>query len=180
MRRTISTVVAVLAIEAALGVAIMYSGAFNVAASEPHGPLGKWILETTMEHSVKMRAASIQSPTLGEERIAKGFREYDEDCVVCHGAPGDERSEVSKGLMPHAPDLAKLGDEWTAAEIFWIVKHGVKMTGMPAWGKSDTDDDLWNVVAFVRRLPTLSADEYHAMRAANARAAGEGERDGKP
>ena len=73
-----------------------------------------------------------------------------------------KRTEISQGLYPRAPELRR-GTDLTPAEQFWIVKHGVKMTGMPAWGITHDDELLWDVVAFVRKLPEMTPEQYETM-----------------
>jgi mono/diheme cytochrome c family protein len=73
-----------------------------------------------------------------------------------------KRTEISRGLYPRAPEL-KRGSGLTPAEHFWVVKHGIKMTGMPAWGLTHDDEILWDVVAFLRKMPELTAEEYQAL-----------------
>ena len=83
-------------------------------------------------------------------------------CSLCHLAPGMKRTEISRGLYPRAPELRRKS-ELTPAEQFWVVKHGLKMTGMPAWGVTHDDELLWDVVAFLRKLPELTADQYQTL-----------------
>jgi len=97
--------------------------------------------------------------------VRDGFKEYDETCIICHGAPGKEHSKIGKGLEPQTPDLVKTEKGWTNAQLFWIVKNGIRMSGMPAFGKTHPDPVIWNIVGFVRRLPRISALEYEAMEA---------------
>jgi mono/diheme cytochrome c family protein len=82
-------------------------------------------------------------------------------CTGCHLGPGVERSELSQGLYPPAPELAR-GDDLTPAEQFWVIKHGIKLTAMPAWGKTHDDNLIWDMVAFIRQLPKLNAAQYQA------------------
>ena len=83
-------------------------------------------------------------------------------CSECHLAPGVKRTEISQGLYPRAPELRRK-TTLTPAEQFWVVKHGIKMTGMPAWGVTHDDDLLWDVVAFVRKLPELTKEQYETL-----------------
>ena len=87
-------------------------------------------------------------------------------CVMCHGAPGIEAGEAREGLNPQPPLLAKVKDLVTdpPGELFWVIKNGIKMTGMPAWGPTHSDEKIWAMVAFVRKLPNLSAEEYKVMQ----------------
>jgi cbb3-type cytochrome c oxidase subunit III len=113
----------------------IYAGLYNVAADIPHtGPLF-WLVETVRERSIAVRAASVVVPgdLADPKRIASGAGQYAEMCSSCHLAPGMKRTEISRGLYPRAPELRR-GSGLTPAEEFWVVKHGLKMTGMPAWG----------------------------------------------
>ena len=95
-----------------------------------------------------------------EELAVRGFADFDEMCVTCHGAPGKERSEIGKGLNPPPPDLATAARRWSDAELFWIIKNGVRMTGMPAFGKTHDDERIWALATVVRQLPDMTAERY--------------------
>jgi len=152
-----------LVVVAAVFLAI-YAGIFDVAADVPHAQPVYWLMKTARERSIAVRAADIVVPTdLNDaRRIASGAGQYAEMCSSCHLAPGMKRTEISRGLYPRAPELRR-GSNLTAAEEFWVVKHGVKMTGMPAWGITHGDEVLWDVVAFLRKLPELTPDQYQAL-----------------
>lgn len=146
------------------GIVFVYSGLYNVAASDPHNGVVRWALSTTMERSVAARSDDVVAPVpFDDEQVRRGFEHFDDTCVMCHGAPGVEPSDVGQGLRPEPPDLAKAVAEWNPSELFWIVKHGVKMTGMPAFGPTHGDEDLWDLVAFLGRLPDLSPQDYQAL-----------------
>jgi len=147
----------------AAGVAI-YAGLYNVGADVPHTQPIYWLLDTVRERSVAARAQNIAVPKDLDDakRISIGAGEYSEMCSGCHLAPGMKRTEISRGLYPRAPELRRNTD-LTPAEQFWIVKHGLKMTGMAAWGVTHDDDLLWDVVAFVRKLPELTPEQYQTM-----------------
>src|SRR6476659_2894331 len=142
----------------------VHMGSFDVAADKPHSQPVFWLMDTVRERSVAIRAADIVVPgdLADAKRIASGAAQYDEMCSLCHLAPGMKRTEISRGLYPRAPELRRKS-ELTPAEQFWVVKHGLKMTGMPAWGVTHDDELLWDVVAFLRKLPELSADQYRAL-----------------
>lgn len=151
-----------LAVLALGGVAYIYSGFYNVAASEPHSALGRWVFTTTMENSVRAHAEEIDVPDLTDRAmIRQGAQAYQAMCTSCHLRPGLEGTPVRKGLKPTPPVLAE-GNRWPPGEQFWIVKHGIKMTGMPAWGETHGDQALWRIVAFLQVLPELSEQEYMA------------------
>ena len=99
-------------------------------------------------------------------------------CAQCHGAPGRAPDAVAKGLNPEPPDFAQNADQWSPAELFWITRNGIKMTGMPAWGATHADEELWAVVAFLMELPRLDARTYREMLA-SAAAQGYGSSSGK-
>jgi mono/diheme cytochrome c family protein len=143
---------------------VIYAGLYNIAADVPHTQPLYWLLETVRERSVAARARDIVVPNNLDDanRISKGAGQYAEMCSGCHLAPGMKRTEISRGLYPRAPELRRQTD-LTPAEQFWIVKHGVKMTGMPAWGVTHQDELLWDVVAFVRKLPQLTPAEYETL-----------------
>jgi mono/diheme cytochrome c family protein len=142
----------------------VYAGIYNVAADIPHAQPVFWLLQTARERSVALRAADIVVPDNLDEadRVTAGAGQYADMCAGCHLAPGMKRTEMSRGLYPRAPELRR-GSDMTAAEEFWVIKHGIKATGMPAWGVTHSDDMLWDVVAFLRKLPDLSAEEYQAL-----------------
>ncbi|MGE5269071.1 MAG: c-type cytochrome [Thiohalocapsa sp.] len=137
------------------GLAFIYSGTYDVAASVPENPVFSWILDTTMRNSVSKHAASVpQPPPLDNPQMVEaGAGHYHENCQICHGGPGVERSELAQGLQPLAPDLAKLGQERTPRELFWVAKHGIKATAMPAGDRCLPTQIARSVAAAVRRDP---------------------------
>ncbi|MEO7558053.1 MAG: cytochrome c [Gammaproteobacteria bacterium] len=143
---------------------VIYSGLYNVAATQPDNPLVRWALSTTSDHSISYHAKQIKAPLLTDAALIKeGLYHYREMCVPCHGRPGLYPTELNKGLNPRAPKLAESAKEFNASELFWVIKNGIKMTGMPAWGTSHSDDKIWAIVAFVKRLPALTPQEYVAL-----------------
>jgi mono/diheme cytochrome c family protein len=148
-----------------IGVALLaiYGGIYDVAADEPHSQPVFWLLQLVRTRSIAARATDTVPIDLSEpNRIASGAAQYAEMCSTCHLAPGMKRTEISWGLYPRAPELRR-GGRLTAAEQFWVVKHGIKMTGMPSWGVTHDDSLLWDIVAFLRKMPELTADEYQAL-----------------
>ncbi len=147
----------------------VHSGLFDVAADQPHSTLVYGLAETTRENSIAARIKDIEVPDLEDpKKVAAGASEYAEMCTGCHLAPGMEDNELRPGLYPEAPELAKHahrhGDaQLAAARQFWIIKHGIKMSAMPAWGKTHDDATIWSMVAFLQRLPELSPAQYVAM-----------------
>jgi mono/diheme cytochrome c family protein len=144
--------------------AMIYSGVFNVAATVVDASPLRWMFVTTREASVKRRAQGIRVPALGgTEQLEKGFRIYREMCVMCHTPVGRTATPMAIGLNPQAPGFGENADDMSAAELFWATKNGIRFIGMPAWGPSRSDQEIWDVVAFVMMLPKLSAADYDTM-----------------
>ena len=167
-----SLLIAVLVVLLGAGAAI-YAGLYDVAATVPHWRMTSWLLETARTRSIKAQAAGIAVP-LGLSDPAKviiGVEHYAAHCAVCHGAPGVPKGDIGEGLNPQPPNLARSPEHYTPSELFWIVKHGIKMTGMPAWG-DHSDNELWATVAFIEKLRGMSEQDYARLVAA-IRAQGE-------
>lgn len=160
----LKTIVALVLISAVALVGYAYSGLYDVAASEPDGAAMRWLLVTVRDHSIDRRAANIAVPALSDPGlIQEGFEHYHEMCVGCHLAPGVESSEIRLGLNPQPPLLAQLVPHSSPARLFWVIKNGVKMSGMPAWGTSHSDQMIWAMVAFLEKMPHMTPAEYQAM-----------------
>jgi mono/diheme cytochrome c family protein len=164
MRISIRTIVIVVLLTVmALGV-FLYTGIYNVSATEQHTGLVYQLLDFTMQRSVQRRADAITIPDLtGQQRLQRGLVHYRNHCVQCHGAPGVAPDAFSMGMMPVPANLVATGREWEAPRIFWVVKHGIRMSGMPAWQYRMNDEEIWDVVAFVKHLTTLTPAGYAAL-----------------
>lgn len=148
------------------GAILIFNGSYNVAATAGHYKPVSAIIETTMHESVEARSENIQAPArFSEAEIAAGAAEYKAMCEHCHGGPGVTRASWAEGIFPHPPEIGHAAEEWNASEIFWIVKHGIKMTAMPAFGPTHDDKTLWNIVGFVNRIPKMTPAEYAAFKA---------------
>lgn len=148
--------------------AFIVSGAFDVAATVHPSKLEKQLASVALDRSVARRAPKTSNPVApSPEALRTGLVHYRGMCVTCHGAPGVDPSEIGVGLNPAAPDLtlAKVQAR-TDGELFWLVSHGIRMTGMPAFGPTHDNDEIWKIVAFLRHLPELSAEEEKQLRAA--------------
>ena len=164
--RTTIVIVAGFAFVAAAGAAFVFSGAYNVAATQPHYALVWWLLDTVKRQSVKRHARAKPPETLDEASLAfRGAGPYQDSCAPCHGPPGSALGALGEGLNPKPPDLRDSAGRWNAAELFWIAKHGVKYTGMPAWDWLYRDDEIWSLVSLMRRFPSMTAEEYRAWTA---------------
>jgi mono/diheme cytochrome c family protein len=153
----------------AAGAAALYSGVYDVSATGQHTAPVYWLIEIGMRRSVQRAAAPVEVPPLDDPaRRARGLALFREHCVACHGAPGVPPERFALGLTPSAANLAHTARDWPPGELFWVVKYGIKMTGMPAWTFRLTDEDIWAVVAFLEELPRLSPADYRARNAAPA------------
>ncbi|GGI16933.1 c-type cytochrome [Oxalicibacterium faecigallinarum] len=161
----LKTLISVVVIAIVALLIFVYSGVYNVAADEPHLSVIRWAMETTRSNSVKRRDDSVTLPADWNslQRVEQGAKSYAAMCQICHLAPGVEPTAIHKGLNPRPPRLSEEMSHHSPENLFWIVKHGIKMTGMPAWGVSHNDEELWGIVAFLKKLPEVSAQEYKAM-----------------
>jgi mono/diheme cytochrome c family protein len=144
---------------------LMLSGLYDVGADTPHWAWVERLAAATRNASIDARAKDVAAPDLSKpELIAEGAEHYSEMCVDCHRAPGVEESEIRKGLYPKPPDL-HAAPRADPSRQFWVIKHGIKMSAMPAWGVTHDDPAIWGIVAFLQKLPTLSAAEYQRLTA---------------
>ena len=147
-----------------LGIALVYGGIFNVAADDSHWRITSRLIESVRERSIAVGARAVGAPPALEDPqlIAIGARHYAEMCTGCHLAPGIAETEIRAGLYPKPQNLARQGRQRSPEETFWIIKHGLKMSGMPAWGVTHDDRSIWGLTAFVMRLPRMTAEQYRA------------------
>jgi mono/diheme cytochrome c family protein len=141
--------------------AILYTGVYDVAATDAHWPITQRLLDFGRRHSVATHAQGIKPPANldNPDRLALGVSHFAAHCAMCHGAPGVPKDDIAQGMYPSPPDLAIASQQYTDAQLFWILRHGIKMTGMPAW-PDHSDDDLWAIVAFLKKLPGMSESDY--------------------
>ena len=165
----------------ALGAAVLWIGLYDISATDQHLAPTYWLLDTGMRRSVKLRAKPIDVPPLGSAaQNARGLALYRLHCAQCHGAPGVAPEPFALGMMPAPSNLAHTGREWPSAEIFWVVKEGLKMTGMPAWKHRLADADMWALVSFVHELPKLSPADYQSRAAALGKTAAAADAKSQP
>ncbi|PZO76864.1 MAG: cytochrome C [Sphingomonas taxi] len=158
--RAIATLVAL----ALAGLLFAWSGVFNIAASSGHWKITDWFLHWTMRNSVRTYAAvTVPDDPKANEGLVSAAGHFKASCASCHGAPGVRPLPVMQAATPPAPDLSINAREWTDKQIFWILKHGVKYTGMPGWAAKDCDDEVRRMVAFVRLLPEMSPATYRSL-----------------
>jgi mono/diheme cytochrome c family protein len=161
MRTILATLATTFAVVLIAGAVVVYFGVYDIGATIPHWRITHSIIETARVRSIKAHAVGIAAPPGLDDpaRIPMGTEHYAAHCAVCHGAPGVPKGDIAHGLYPQPPDLAVTASAYSDGELFWILKHGIKMTGMPAWA-DHADDELWATVAFMRKLPGMTQAEY--------------------
>ncbi len=163
--RVTGAVIALTFLGIAAALAFVYSGIYNVSAMTPHTRLIAWTVHQVYEHSVDRRAAAIDMPTdlEADAAVHSGAKLYDATCVACHGAPGRPLGPVGTGINPQAPALLSASRKNQPKPLFWVVKNGVKMTGMPAFGRSFEDQQIWDIVAFLAKDKGITPEAYEAL-----------------
>lgn len=173
MLKILIGILVALGLGAFAGTIIIISGVIDVGADTPHSPAVHQILNYAREQSIARNAADIKVPdTLSSpERVRRGAGNYDAMCVNCHLAPELPDSEIRKGLYPKPPNLSLTPDgalDMSASRRFWVIKHGIKASGMPAWSKGGMDDEaIWDLVALLQKMPALSNADYERLVAAS-------------
>lgn len=164
MGRIVLTVIVLFVLACAAVFGVVASGRYNVAADVPHTDFVNGLLERLRMNSIRHHAGDITAPSdlADDERIRRGAGNYDAMCVGCHLAPGVASSEISRGLYPRPPNLST-GPAMAPAEAFWVIRHGIKASGMPSWGYSMEDAYIWDMVALLQVLPGISAEEYRTL-----------------
>ena len=167
--RTLAAIGVLAIIIIVVGAAVFFFGGFyNVAASAPDPGIVNWALVKVRVASIDRRARFTSPVNLEDPEIVRaGARAFSErGCTTCHGAPGVNWQKFSEGLNPDPPDLKDIAHEREPAQLFWVVKNGIKMTAMPGFGAIGADDNqIWSVVAFIRKIPNVSADDFKAWTA---------------
>jgi len=146
---------------AAAGAAVVWGGLYNVAATEQHLQPVFSLMETAMRQSVRLRARRIEPPALDDPSLlVRGAACFRDKCVQCHGAPGVAQGDIGKSMQPLPGPLVDARQHWRARELYWVTKHGIRMSGMPAWEFRLSEKELWAVVAFLQKLPDLTPAQY--------------------
>jgi cytochrome c553 len=156
---------ALLVVVVVVGFLAMWGGFYSVAASRGHWPGFEVMLEFAMRSSVRTHAMWIDvPPTIDEpQRLRRGAAHFQQGCAHCHASPDGPSMLVGRTMLPPPSDLKDLVPTWTAKELFWIVKNGLKYTGMPSWPAQQRDDEVWDVVAFLIELPAMSRSRYREL-----------------
>ena len=172
MKAFLLGVAVTLVVAAGMVVTLVSGGYFTIAASAHETSFMRWLLHSVYENTLAVRAADIQVPENlnSPAMIDRGARDFDSMCSPCHTPPGQQRSAIHLGLSPQPPKLIELMDGRTPAEAFWVLDNGIRMTGMPAFGETHDDRQLWQLVAFITDAGTYTARQYEARVPASATA----------
>jgi hypothetical protein len=156
-------VIVALAVVIGIGIGIFsWSGLYNIGADDHHYKPTLKFLKMVRDRSVHVRSDEIKVPNLNDPKlILKGAGQYAAMCTSCHLAPGMTHSELRAGLYPQPPNLSKI--QMNPRDEFWVIKHGIKMTGMPAWGYTHDNPTIWSMVAFLQKLPGMTPEQYKAI-----------------
>ena len=174
--KTIKVILILAVLGLITGSAIIYSGMYPIGADVPHNKLTYWILEQARERSIARASSDLQVPDLSPvDMLLSGGADYNDMCSSCHLKPGQTESDMTIGLYPKPQNLSLANhkkehgdddDEITEAQkMFWTIKHGIKASGMPAWGLTHDDGRIWAMVAFIKKMPDLTEDQYQVITA---------------
>jgi mono/diheme cytochrome c family protein len=167
--RTLLALAAIAVAGAAGGALFVWLGIYDISATDQHLAPTYRLLDVAMRRSVKQRAEDIAVPDLaGPEKAARGLSLYRQHCLQCHGAPGVAPEPFALGLTPAPVPLVHTARSWAPAELYWVIKEGIKMTGMPAWKYRLGDADIWALVAFLPAMAQLTPQQYAALESAPA------------
>jgi mono/diheme cytochrome c family protein len=175
--RTIGMLFLLAAVSFVAGAALfVYFGIYNISAVKQHARPVYSLLEYAMRRSVAVRADEVAVPDLGSAtRIRDGAVHYMAQCVQCHGAPGVAPHALAYGMTPMPVNLVSTARTWQPEEIYWVIRNGIKMSGMPAWESRLSEDEMWNVVAFVKKMASMTVPDYAALNREIAGAAAPGQ-----
>jgi mono/diheme cytochrome c family protein len=151
-----------------VAIGYFFLGFYNVAASVDDPKIVAWALPKVRDASIDRQSAGLKPPMSLDDQavIQAGARAFAQrGCINCHGAPGVEWAKFSEGLHPDPPDLKEVADD-EPRQIFWVIKNGINMTGMPSFGKIGVDDkEIWSITAFVKKWSTVTPENYKAWTA---------------
>lgn len=154
------------------GFIVLRAGLYDTSATAQHLQPVYSLLEQGMAYSVRNHSSEVQVPPLGApQQLKQGALVYAAHCAQCHGGPGFAQAKIGQSMQPLPGPLVDASARWQPRELYWITKHGIKMSGMPAWQFHMSESDLWAVVAFMGLLPTLSARDYARITGTPAPAA---------
>lgn len=163
-RQRLKELLLLVSVLAIIGVVVLVSGVVPIKASSRHWAVTRWFLDFASDRSISTHSKTLTVSDLpADASVTLGAATYESHCQWCHGSPGFPMPLPAAKMTPPPPDLSQAVDDWQDAELFYILKHGIKFAGMPAWPSRQRDDGIWHVVAFLRALPEMNASEFHAL-----------------
>jgi hypothetical protein len=164
IRKIVIAVGSVLAIQAVGAFLFAWSGLYSVAASDRHWPITYWFLVFGLRNSIETHSIGIEVPPLDDMSLVyRGIGHYRGGCEPCHGAPGSSPNPITQQMLPEPPYMPDVVHDWEPQHLFWIVRNGLKYSGMPGWVPPERADEVWAVVAALLRLPEMSPEEYQKL-----------------
>ena len=143
------------------GAAVVGFGLYNVSARGGHWPGVSPVLHTTFRQSVKLRAvpaSEVPADLNHPDRAVLGAYHFSNACAFCHAVPGQPRSATALSMNPQPPHINEAVAHWDPEQMFWIVREGVKMSGMPHWPAEANNDEIWSVVAYLDAVAAQRSD----------------------
>lgn len=168
MMRLLAAIGAAAIVFAIAAAGFFFGGFFNLSAQEQDSPLVAQQIVRVRVASIARHATDKPPANFGDEsRVQAGARAFAAaGCVQCHGGPGVQWAKFSEGLNPDPPDLKKEAASLSPSEVFWVVKNGIRMTGMPSFAAAGLgDDDIWSIAAFVKKIGSVSEADYKTWTA---------------
>ncbi|MEO5511145.1 MAG: cytochrome c [Longimicrobiales bacterium] len=142
----------------------VYSGMYNVSAAGRQQGIAAAALRTIADRSIRSHATAVVPPLVDSLAIESAALRFHTECVVCHGAPGVPRGEIGEGLNPAAPELsARAARVRSEPELFWIIRNGIRFSGMPSFQQSHSDDQIWAIARFVKQMDGMTELRYEAI-----------------
>lgn len=171
-RSVVITVAVTLVVIVLLAATFIFSGLYNVSAAAAHTGIMSSTLAAISDRSIDTHAKNLTPPKLDSAALLEGAEHFHAMCEVCHGAPGVAKNELAEGLNPKAPELSKeTAGEFSESQLFWVIRNGIKFTGMPGFQGSHTDEQIWAIAEFVKKLDKMTPEQYEsvmqAVKAAN-------------
>lgn len=163
-RRALLRLVALVALLGLIGFAVALSGIVPIKASAGHWAVTEWFLAFAKRRSIATHTVGLELPRLDQPAlVARGAGHYETGCRPCHGSPAHPRPRIATAMLPPPPHLPPVIAERDPEALFYVVKHGIKLTGMPAWPSQQRDDEVHAMVAFLLALPGLDAGAYRRL-----------------
>lgn len=164
MKRRLIAAGKVILVLLVLGALLSISGIVPITASSRHWLVTRWFFQFSKQRSVSTHTLALSAPPLDDPQAAfKGAAHFELACRACHGSPESPQPRIAARMTPRPPDLATSVPKYDPEELFYIVKHGIKFTGMPAWPTQVREDEVWSMAAFLLRYPDLDPDTYRQL-----------------